>query len=318
MHRRAAILAALAPVAAHAASESFQQFLTGVRRDARAQGIGQATLDRALAGISPNQRVLELDRRQATGRPDWSVYRNRYLTPDRLQAGRNAYREVGGLLTRIEQQFRVNRRVIMGIWGAETNFGSYTGGMNVIEALATLAWDGRRGAYFRTELMAALKILDQGHITPDRMKGSWAGALGQPQFMPTNFFRLAVDFDGDGRRDIWDSRADALASIANYLQRSGWRWNESWGFEVSPTAYLDAGLTGKERARPMADWMRLGVRAKGGGALPAGGPAAELVIPEGGNGQTFLVLPNFHVIRRYNTPYFYALAVGMIGDLVTA
>lgn len=317
MYRRAVLLAAAAPVAARAAGESFEQFLAGVSREARAKGISEATLDRAFAGIRPNPRVLELDRRQATGRPPWAVYRDRYLTPERLEAGRAAYREVGPLLGRIEERFRVNRRVIMGIWGAETNFGSYTGGMNAIEALATLAWDGRRGAYFRSELLAALKILEERHIGADRMKGSWAGALGQPQFMPTNFFRLAVDFDGDGRRDIWDSRADALASIANYLQRSGWRWNEGWGLEVAPAPRLDASLAGKEQARPLAEWARLGARAPDGRPLPAVATPAELVIPEGGDGQTFLVLPNFHVIRRYNAPYFYALAVGMIGDRVT-
>jgi len=316
MHRRALLAASLLPSAALAAGESFQQFLAGVRRDARAQGIAAVTVDRAFAGIAPNQRVVELDRRQATGRPDWSVYRSRYLTQDRLRIGRDSYREVGALLGRIEAQYRVGRRVLMGIWGAETNFGTYTGGMNAIEALATLGWEGRRGAYFRKELLAALKILDEGHVAPDRMKGSWAGALGQPQFMPSNFFRLAVDFDGDGRRDIWDSRADALASIANYLHRSGWRDGETWGFEVTPVG--DFSLTGKERARPMADWARLGVRQANGAPLPRSGPMGELVIPEGGGGQTFLVLPNFHVIRRYNTPYFYALAVGLIGDLVTA
>lgn len=315
MHRRALLAAGFLPSIALAAGESFQQFLAGVRRDARAQGISAETIDRAFAGIAPNERVISLDRRQATSRPDWSVYRDRYLTPDRLNAGRAAYREVGGLLTRIEAQFGVGRRVIMGIWGAETNFGGYTGGMNVIEALATLGWEGRRGAYFRTELLAALKILDQGHVAPERMKGSWAGALGQPQFMPSNFFRLAVDFDGDGRKDIWDSRADALASIANYLQNAGWRRGQGWGFEVTPA---NPAWAGRDKARPFAEWTRRGVRRKNGAALPATGPNAELVVPTGGAGQSFLVLPNFHVIRRYNTPYFYALAVGMIGDLVTS
>ncbi len=295
--------------------QGFAAFLAGVRREARQKGISESTLNRALTGLAPNQRVIELDRRQSTGaRMTWETYRTRHLTTDRINAGIVAYREVRPLLDSISNRYRVSPRVIMGIWGNETNYGTFQGGMNVIEALATLAWEGRRGAYFRSELMAALKIVDEGHITPDRMKGSWAGALGQPQFMPSNFFRLAVDFDGDGRRDIWNSRADALASIANYLSRSGWQDGETWGREVRlPSGFSTSGQ-GRDNRRPVSTWARAGVRQADGRELPDSGIPAGLLVPDG-TGQAFLVYQNFNVIRRYNASDYYALAVGMLGDL---
>ncbi len=245
----------------------------------------------------------------------WARYRASHLTEARITAGRRVYRESRTLIEAIAGRYRVSSHVIMGIWGNETNYGTFTGGMNVIEALATLAWEGRRGAYFRSELMAALKILDEGHVRPDHMKGSWAGALGQPQFMPSNFFRFAVDFDGDGRRDIWDSRADALASIANYLARNGWRSGETWGREVRlPSGFNTAGAS-RDNRRPLSAWARAGVRRVDGRPLPVANIQAGLVVQDSLN-QAFLVYPNFGVIRRYNPSDYYALAVGLLGDLV--
>ena len=206
------------------AQGGFDVFLEGVRAEARKAGISAATLQRAFTGIRPNQRVIELDRRQAEGFLSWEEYRDRIMVnPTRVQNGQRNFNDNRGLLQSIEARFRVSPRVIVAIWGVETNFGGNTGGFGVMEALATLAWEGRRAEYFRKELLAALRVLEGGHIAAARMTGSWAGAMGQPQFMPTNFERMAVDFDGDGRRDIWDSRADALASIAHYFQKSGWR-----------------------------------------------------------------------------------------------
>jgi membrane-bound lytic murein transglycosylase B len=304
-----------APVYAGVSSVSFDRFVEGVKAEASRRGISAATLNTAFAGVRANQRVIELDRRQAEGGLPWEEYRDRIMvSPTRVQNGRRMYAENADLLRRIEARFQVSPRIIVAIWGVETNFGGNTGGFRVIEALATLAWEGRRAAYFRNELFAALKILDDGHIRPDRMLGSWAGAMGQPQFMPSNFERLAVDFDGDGRRDIWDNRADALASIANYFQRNGWRPGEPWGREVLPPPGFSPARADGER-RPMRDFARMGFRAAGGGPLPDG-PEAQIVLPSRGSGQVFLGHHNLRVIRRYNSPVNYGLAVGLLSDRI--
>ncbi|HYF08362.1 MAG TPA: lytic murein transglycosylase [Acetobacteraceae bacterium] len=296
-------------------SQSFERFLDGVRADARRGGVSAATLNRALAGLRPNQRVIELDRRQAEGALSWEEYRDRIMvSPTRVQNARRAYAENAELLRRIEGRYRVSPRVIVAIWGVETNFGGNTGGFGVIEALATLAWEGRRASYFRQELMAALRILEGGHIAPERMRGSWAGAMGQPQFMPSNFERLAVDFDGDGRRDIWESRADALGSIAHYFQRNGWREGEPWGREALPPPGLDVFSADTETRRPLRDFARMGWRNADGSALPNAEIETQVVLPNRGSGQVFLGHHNLRVIRRYNSPVNYGLAVGLLSD----
>lgn len=305
--------APLEPPMSSVSNVSFERFVDGVKTEARRRGISQTTLAAAFSGVRPNQRVIELDRRQAEGGLQWEDYRDRIMvSPTRVQNGRRNYAENADLLRRIEQRFRVSPRVIVAIWGVETNFGGNTGGFKVVEALATLAWEGRRAAYFRTELFAALKILDDGHIRTDRMTGSWAGAMGQPQFMPSNFERLAVDFDGDGRRDIWDSKADALASIANYFARNGWRDGEPWGLAVAPPQGFSAAGADTSM-RPMRDFARMGFRTEAGSPLPEG-PEAQVVLPSRGNGQVFLGHHNLRVIRRYNSPVNYGLAVGLLSD----
>ncbi len=299
-----------------AATQSFEAFLEGVRNEARRQGVSQATLSRALSGIRPNDRVLELDRRQPEFTQTWEQYRDARLSTARIDAGRRAFIENRPTLEAVQARFRVSPRVVVAIWGLETNYGGFTGNFNVIESLATLAWDGRRSAYFRNELLAALKILDGGHVAPDRMRGSWAGAMGHPQFMPSNFERLAVDMDGDGRRNIWDSRADALGSIANYLARSGWREEELWGREVVLPPGFNPEDARRENTKPLREWVRLGVRRPDGTSLPALDLEAAILLPGGPAGQAFAVYPNFNVIRRYNPSNFYALAVGLLSDRV--
>lgn len=310
-----ALLPALLPRTAPAAG-SFDSFLEGVRAEARRAGISPATLSRALSGLRPNARVLELDRRQPERVLTWEEYRDRIVSPTRVENGRRAVAESRVLLDAVATRFRVSPHVIVAIWGMETNYGTNTGGFGVVEALATLAWEGRRAAYFRSELMAALRVLDGGHIPADRFKGSWAGAMGQPQFMPSNFERFAVDFDGDGRRDIWDSRADALASIAKYLSHFGWREGEPWGFEVQPPAGFDRARADTETRRPLREWARIGFRAVGGGRLPASDYGMALAVPTRSGGQVFLAGPNLRVIRRYNPPVNYGLAVGLLSDRV--
>ena len=297
---------------------SFEAFLDGVRTEARRGGVSAGTLNRAFSGLRANDRVLELDRRQAEFTQTWPQYRDTRLSPSRIDAGRRAYAENRALLDAIQARFRVSARVVVAIWGLETNYGGFTGTFNVIEALATLAWEGRRAAFFRAELLAALRILEAGNVSMERMRGSHAGAMGQPQFMPSNFESLAVDFDGDGRRDIWDSRADAVGSIANYLARHGWREGEAWGFEVLLPTNLDPSLADHRQMRPMRDWGRMGVVRASGGGLPGSEAEWAIVIPGAsrGDGQAFMVGQNFMSIRRYNPSNFYATAVGLLSDRV--
>jgi len=317
--RRIAMLAplgALLPGQADAATQSFEAFLEGVRAEARRQGVSAAILSRALTGIRPNDRVLELDRRQPEFTQTWEQYRDARLSTARIDAGRRAFTDNRATLEAVQGRFRVSPRVVVAIWGLETNYGGFTGNFNVIESLATLAWDGRRAAYFRAELLAALKILEAGHVSLERMRGSWAGAMGHPQFMPSNFERLAVDMDGDGRRNIWESRADALGSIANYLARSGWREDELWGREVGLPPGFNPEDARRENTKPLREWARLGVRRPDGTALPSLDLEAAIILPGGGGGQAFAIYPNFNVIRRYNPSNFYALAVGLLSDRV--
>jgi len=316
--RRLALSTALAAVAtgAQAATQSFEAFLDGVRAEARRTGISNTTIQRALSGIRPSERVLELDRRQPEFTQTWEQYRDARLSQQRIDGGRRAFADHRATLEGVQARFRVSPRVVIAIWGLETNYGGFTGNFNIVESLATLAWDGRRSAYFRAELMAALRILDGGHVTPERMRGSWAGAMGHPQFMPSNFDRLAVDMDGDGRRDIWGSIPDALGSIGNYLARSGWREEELWGREVVLPSGFDTEQARRDNTRPLRDWVRMGVRRPDGQPLPGLDLEAAIILPGGPGGQAFAVYPNFNVIRRYNPSNFYALVVGMLSDRV--
>jgi membrane-bound lytic murein transglycosylase B len=309
-----AAIPAIAAVKAQAASDSFAGFLAGLRAEARRVGISSVTLDRALAGLAPNAKVLERDRHQPEFTMTWAQYRALLITDKRIDAGRAAVRDNRALLSAVRSRFGVGPSVVTGIWGLESSFGTQTGDFHVVDALATLAWDGRRASFFRPELMAALKILDHGDVTPARMTGSYAGAMGQPQFMPTSFLRYAVDFEGDGRRDIWTSRADVLASIANYLAQSGWRDGEAWGQAVALPAGFDTGAAGREARRPLADWARQGVRPVEGRWRATAETTAAVLLPDGAGGEAFVVYPNFGAIRRYNPSDYYALVVGLLGD----
>ena len=321
LHRRpllAAPLAAMLAAPARAATDSFQAFVAGVRAEARRSGVSAAALDRAFAGVQPNPKVLERDRRQPEFTMTWTRYREMLITDKRIANGRAAYQQNRALLSQVEGRYNVDPGVITGIWGLESSFGAGMGDFHVIEALATLAWDGRRTKFFRGELMAALRIIEQGDITPQRMMGSYAGAMGQPQFMPSSFLAYAVDFDGQGKRDIWTSKADVFGSIANYLARSGWRGGESWGQPVTLSAGFDRVATGRDNRRPVSEWLRLGVQPTSGRPLARGDAQAAVVMPDGPGGEAFLVYANFTAIRRYNPSDFYALAVGLLGDALVA
>ncbi|MSO99795.1 MAG: lytic murein transglycosylase [Acetobacteraceae bacterium] len=316
LKRRAAIATGLTAVLAPPvrAAGSFQNFVNGVYAEAGGAGIRRDVLDAAFAGVSPNQSVIDKDRRQAEFSMTWTRYRGLVISDKRITNGRVAVAQNRALFSQVESRFGVSASVIAGIWGLESSFGTTTGDYKVIESIATLAWEGRRAAFFRAELMAALKILNNGDIAPARMLGSYAGAMGQPQFMPTSFLRLAVDFDGDGRRDIWNSKADVLGSIANYLARSGWRAGETWGQPVRIPAGVPAA--GRETRRSLSEWARLGVTPTAGKWAASGEAPSALLAPDGAGGETFMVFNNFTAIRRYNPSDFYAIAVGLIGDWV--
>jgi membrane-bound lytic murein transglycosylase B len=299
---------------AAAAESDFSGFLAGVRRDASAQGIRPATLDIAFRYIQYLPHVIELDRKQPDRTMSFAEYIEKFVTPQRRE---NARRELAGnwtLLDKVRQRFNVQPRFIVSLWCFESDFGNIMGNYSVPASLATLAYEGRRASYFRPELLSALKILDQGHIRADAMLGSWAGAMGQCQFMPSTFLSYAVDFDGDGRRDIWTSRADVLGSIANYLSRLGWRGNESWGREVAVPGNFDTRLAGLDTRRPIAEWNRLGVRPVGAAPFTGREAAASLVLPDGLGGTGLLVYDNFRSIMRWNKSTKFAAAVGFLAD----
>ena len=317
MPTRRFVLASAVPAVLSApglAADGFHSFLNGVRAEAARSGVRPGTLDRAFAGVEPNQKVLERDRHQPEFTLTWARYRDLVITPKRIVAGQQAVAANRMLFRRVEQRYGVGPGVIAGIWGLESSFGSGTGDFRVVEALATLAWEGRRASFFRGELIGALKILDHGDVAPSGMTGSYAGAMGQPQFMPTSYLRYAVDFEGNGRRDIWTSRPDVLGSIANYLAQSGWRPGQTWGQAVSVPPGLE--VAGREAKRPLSEWARAGVRPVAGRWAATAETPTGLVAPDGSGGETFAVFGNFAAIRRYNPSDFYAIAVGLIGDQV--
>jgi membrane-bound lytic murein transglycosylase B len=298
-------------------ADSFPAFLEQIRAEALAAGLKPETLASALSGVTHLDRVIELDRKQPEFTLGFNEYLGRIVTPERVAEGKRRLAENRELLALIEQRFGVQPRFVVALWGIETGFGRNTGGMSVISSLATLAYDGRRSAYFRTELMQALLILDQGHIPPAAMVGSWAGAMGQCQFMPSTFIKFAVDWDGDGRRDIWRNRADALASAANYLSSEGWRGSQGWGRAVRLPPDCSAALVGLDKPRSLADGSRLGVRGSDGKPLPAKSDiSAALVLAEAGKGPPFLVYDNFRTIMKWNRSTFFALAVGHLADRI--
>jgi membrane-bound lytic murein transglycosylase B len=303
-------------VGARAQDAAFDIWLDGVRRDAVAAGVSQATIEAALSGLTPIERVLELDRRQPEFTQTFWSYLDRAVTPGRVERGRALMAEHADLLRRIRRRYNVQPDYLVAFWGLESNFGKYTGGFSVIAALATLAYDARRGAFFRAQLLDALRIIDQGHVSASKMEGSWAGAMGQLQFIPSTFVNYAVDFDGDGRRNIWTDLPDVFASAANYLSSIGWRGDERWGREVRLPANFDWKLAGLKLRKPLEEWRRLGIRRADGGALPVADISGAIVAPGGHKGPAFLVYGNFDKILNWNRSLLYAIAVGHLADRI--
>jgi membrane-bound lytic murein transglycosylase B len=295
--------------------KNFTKWMVEFRAEATAAGISQQTLDRALAGIEvPLTKVITLDRKQPEFTQTAEKYVETRVSDQKIDEGRKMMRRYPTWLGRVEDRHKVQRRFIVALWGIETNYGKYTGGIPVIEALVSLAYDGRRSAYFRRELLEALRIVDAGDISLRRMKGSWAGAMGQCQFMPSVFRRYAIDADGDHRRDIWTSVPDVLASAANYLAASGWKDDQTWGRPVRLPKGFDTSLAGLKTRLPLGRWQSLGVRRIDGRALPRREMDASLIIPDGPGTQAYLVYDNFRVLRVWNKSNAFALAVGLLSD----
>ena len=295
------------------AQPGFAAFVAGVRLEAVRAGIRRAVVDEAFDGVQPNARVIELDHHQPEFSLSWAQYKQRVLPQSRLDEGRRVYAGQAGLLDSLMVRYPADPRIVMGIWGLESGFGAKTGTYRIVEALATLAYDGRRASYFRGELINALRILNAGDVSPRAMTGSWAGAMGQPQFMPSSYLRYAVDADGDGRRDIWTDRADVFGSVANYLAKCGWRPGEPWGQQVQVPAGL-AGRTGREVVRSLSEWQADGVRRIDGRLFSRRDVSGAVVMPDGEGGEAYMVYANFNAIRRYNPSDFYALSVGLLAN----
>ncbi|MCW5699328.1 MAG: lytic murein transglycosylase [Rhodospirillales bacterium] len=307
-------LLALAPTPTNAADESFDEWRMNFRAAALASGIRAGTFDTAFAGVSPIPRIIELDRRQPEFTQTFWNYLDKRVTNERVNRGQELLHRHRDVLAAVQRQYGVQPRFLVAFWGLETNYGGNTGGYSLIGALATLAHDARRSDFFRQQLMAALELMDSGDI-PTNAKSSWAGAVGNPQFMPTSYKAFAVDFDGDGKRDLWNSLPDVFASAANYLAASGWQGDRTWGREVRLPGdfdYLQSGLDTKMR---LADWQRLGVRRSDGRDLPFVDIDASLILPGGAQGgPPLIVYDNFHAIMAWNRSILYAVSVGHLSD----
>jgi lytic murein transglycosylase len=314
--RKAVASAAAKRAAAEAARKTdaaFHTYVGGLWPLAEARGVSRETFDDAFKGVTFDPRIVAHTTTQAEFvKPIW-VYLSNAVSPERVARGRAKAEDVRPWLAKAEKAYGVDPAVLIGVWGMESEFGVFTGGDSVIRALASLAFVHYQGDYFRDELIAALAILEEGDVAPGDMKGSWAGAMGQTQFMPSSFLEYAVDFEGHGRRDIWDSAPDAIGSTANYLAKHGWIANAPWGFE----AQLPEGfkLTAADSARfvSFSSFAARGVTRADGGALPKDGEA-QLLIPAGLKGPIFLVTANFRTIKSYNNSTAYALGVALLGD----
>ncbi|MDG1996984.1 MAG: lytic murein transglycosylase [Emcibacteraceae bacterium] len=316
--------------------QSFEDWLMEFKEEAKADGISDQVLNAAFEGLTPNPKVVELDRRQPEFTQTSQQYLEKRVSPLRIKNGRKKMTEYAEVLNPSAKSIAVQKRFIAAIWGMETNYGTYTGNFNIVRSLMTLAYDMRRSAFFRKELLKALAILEQGHIAPDKMIGSWAGAMGQGQFMPTSFFAYAYDMDGDGKKDIWTNEADVFGSIGNYLSVHGWRPDQTWGREImlpgdiaekqaivdlthepNPPRSCKRALSDHSKKYSLDQWQEMGVRNLDGTDLPKvtnTNIEATLITPMGIDGPAYLTYQNFRSILTYNCSNLYALGVSLLSD----
>ncbi len=293
----------------------FDVWLSELQAEALSKGFNADVVTRALAGVTPIKRIIELDRRQPEFTLTFSKYLSGAISDKRVNRGKELLAEHKELLNKVAARYGVQPRFLIAFWGLETNFGDYFGAFPVAGALATLAHDRRRAKFFRAQLLAALDIMSRGDMPTD-VKGSWAGAMGNFQFIPTTYRDFAVDFDGDGKRDLWNNMADGFGSASNYLLRSGWDKNGTWGREIKLPDGFDFALAGLDAKRPLAEWQTLGVRRADGRDLPQVDVEGSVAIPSGYQGPAFMVYNNFHTILKWNRSIFYAIAIGHLADRI--
>ena len=291
------------------ADRAFQKFLAELWPDAQKQGITRQTFDLAFAGVAPDNRVIAATTRQPEQAKPMGAYVASLASPERAATGKRKEAEWRNLFDAVEKRFKVERWIILAIWGMETSYGALKDKWDAVRSLSTLAYVGYRHPYFRNELLIALKILQDGHVARDRFVSSWAGAMGQTQFMPKNFIDYAIDFSGDGRSDIWTSVPDAIGSTGNYLNKEGWTFGLPWGFEVA----LPQGFDYRKSRATYDEWTRLGVKRSDGRVYPASGEGI-LFFPTGVPGPAFIITPNYHVLREYNNSDAYAISIGHLAD----
>lgn len=295
--------------------QNWSQWIAGVRQEALSQGIPPALFDQAFAGMTePSRKVKGLARSQPEHRLTFAKYLSSRVDSYRVVIGRKEFERNRAVLEKIGREYGVDPCFIVSFWGLESSYGSYMGNFPVIKSLATLAYDSSRPEFFRHELFLALHILNEGHVTLDKFKGEWAGASGQPQFLPSSWVKYAVDYDGDGHKDIWTSKPDVFASIANYMKKNGWQTGEPWAVYVKLPANFDMKLEGKTIVKSVREWNAMGIRTESGQALPYENLQASIVKPLGG--PVFLAYPNYKMILRYNNSIYYAGAIGYLADKI--
>ncbi|PJD92456.1 MAG: lytic transglycosylase [Legionella sp.] len=303
------------PLISLATQPSWTSWVSDVRKEALAEGIRADVFDTAFADIhEPSRQVKGLAKSQPEHRLTYQKYLSSRVDAYRITIGRSQYKKNQEIADKIGKTYGVDPCFIMSFWGMETSYGSYMGTFPVIKSLATLAYDSTRPAFFRKELFLALHILNDGHVSLQDFKGEWAGASGQPQFLPSSWVRYAVDYDGDGRKDIWKSKPDVFASIANYMKINGWHTGEPWAVLVKLPTHFDMTLQGKATVKPVKEWNAMGVRRTDGSPLPYPELEASIVQPNGG--PVFLAYPNYKMILKYNNSIYYAGAIGYLADKI--
>lgn len=297
---------------------SFEQYIAEFKLEASERGFSRRFLDNAFADIKFYQRAVASDKNQPEFKQTLDTYLSKRLPDWKVKRAIALYNEHAEVLKQVAQKYGVQPRFIVALWGVESNFGKLTGGYPVLSALATLAYEGRREALFRKQLYAALTILKEGHISKDEFKGSWAGAMGQSQFMPTSFLNYAQDFDGDSKKDIWTNHQDVFASIANFLATEGWDDSATWGRQVKLPENFDYKLTGlaRDKMKSLADWQTLGVRRMDGRDLPDRELQASLIMPDDEKGRIYLVYDNFHTLMGWNRSTYFGASVGHLSDRI--
>ena len=296
--------------------DDFSACVALLQQKARDEGLSETTINDTVAKLNFVPRVIELDQQQPEFSTTFENYYSKRVTEWRVEQGRKLLKEHKSLLAKLTKEYGVPAQYLLAFWGLETNFGSYKGKMPVLDSLATLACDPRRSTYFTGELMQALKLKEKYQFTTDDMVGSWAGAMGHTQFMPSAYAKYALDGDGDGKADLWNSTADALTSAANFLQHLGWKREERWGREVKLPANFDFDYLGRSHELPLTDWAKMGVTLANGRPLSTPDMKAALFAPAGHTGPAFLGYDNFDVIMRWNRSEFYAIAVGHLADMI--